>query len=171
MRRTLITVAAVMVVLAAVPAVLAGAGDGGDAILGLWATAPGTENGQAHVEIVRNGDVYSGRIVWLEKPTYPADDPGGMAGQARVDRNNPDAALRAKPIIGLTIVWDMVWDGGSGEWRKGRVYDPDNGKTYKAYLRLAPDGTLKLRGYIGISLLGRTSVWTRVAEAKGAATE
>ncbi len=166
MRRTLLMVVAAMVVLAAIPVV---AGDGDD-VLGLWATAPGTENGQAHVEVVRNGEVYSGHIVWLEKPTYPPDDPGGMAGQARVDRNNPDAALRSQPIIGLEIFDGMVWDGKS-EWRKGRIYDPDNGKTYKCYMRLDPDGTLKLRGYIGFSLLGRTSVWTRVAEAKGAATE
>jgi len=168
MKQTLVVMAAVLVVLAAIPAV---AGDGdGDAILGLWATAPGTESGQAHVEIVRNGDHYEGHIVWLQKPTYPPDDPEGMAGQARVDRNNPDPALRSKPVIGLKILWDMVWDG-SGQWRKGRVYDPDNGKTYKCYIRLTPDGILKLRGYIGFSLLGRTSEWTPVAAPATAPTE
>ncbi len=168
MKQTLVMTAAVLVVLAAIPAI---AGDGGgDVILGMWATAPGTENGQAHVEIVRNGEVYSGRIVWLEKPTYPLDDPSGMAGQARVDRNNPDATQRSTPIIGLKIFDGMLWDG-SGEWRKGRIYDPDNGKTYKCYMRLDPDGTLKLRGYIGISLLGRTSEWRRVAQVEGAAQE
>ena len=46
-----------------------------------------------------------------------------------------------------------------GVWRGGRIYDPESGKTYKAIIRLGDDGRLKLRGYIGISLIGRNTVW------------
>jgi uncharacterized protein (DUF2147 family) len=135
------------------------AADEGDAILGFWQTEPSTA-GPAHVEIVRSGTTYSGHIVWVERPTYPADDEGGMAGQTIVDRNNPDEARRRAPIIGLVIVRDFVY-AGDNQWKDGFIYDPDNGKTYRCKARLEGE-TLKLRGYIGISLLGRNTIWTRV---------
>ncbi len=50
---------------------------------------------------------------------------------------------------------------GEGKWTGGRIYDPNNGKTYKCTLELANDGTLKVRGYVGISWFGRTETWTR----------
>ena len=128
----------------------------GDRVLGLWLT----EKSDAQVRIERVGDRYQGAIVWLKEPQYPADDDQGMAGRTKVDRENPDPARRAKPIIGLRIVegFRFVDD----EWREGRIYDPENGKTYKC--RMWFDGeTLRVRGYIGISLLGRSTRWTRVA--------
>ncbi len=133
-----------------------------DAIVGRWLTAAGTENGQAQVEVTGQGGVYSGRIVWLEKPTYPPDDEGGMGGLPRVDRNNPDPARHSAPIVGLEIVRGFRHAGGN-QWRDGTIYDPDNGKTYSCKARLEGN-VLKLRGYIGISLIGRTTEWTR-AEA------
>lgn len=137
------------------------AADDGGVVLGLWATEPGTENGQAHVEIVEEGGVYNGSIVWLEQPVYPPDDDGGMAGQEKVDRENPDATLRTRPILGLQMMEGFEY-AGDGEWKSGRIYDPENGKTYKCKMRLIDDETLKVRGFIGVSMLGRTSVWTRV---------
>ena len=128
----------------------------GDRVLGLWLT----EKADAQVRIERVGDRYQGAIVWLKEPQYPADDDQGMAGRTKVDRENPDPVRRAKPIIGLRIVegFRFVDD----EWREGRIYDPENGKTYKC--RMWFDGeTLRVRGYIGISLLGRSTRWTRVA--------
>ena len=55
---------------------------------------------------------------------------------------------------------------GDGLWKKGTIYDPDNGKTYKCKLRLVSDDVLNVRGYIGVSLIGRTSQWTRVKAEK-----
>lgn len=131
----------------------------GDVILGLWQTEP-SSGGRAHVEITRQGDTYRGRIVWVEIPLYPADDEMGMGGQARVDRNNPDPARKRDPIIGLEIVKGFRF-AGDGQWKDGSIYDPDNGKTYRCKSRLEGD-TLKVRGFIGISLLGRNTEWTRV---------
>ena len=128
----------------------------GDRVLGLWLT----EKSDAQVRIERVGDRYQGAIVWLREPLYPADDDQGMAGRTKVDRENPDAAKRSRPIVGLRIVEGFRFH--DGEWRDGRIYDPENGKTYKC--RMWFDGeTLRLRGYIGISLLGRSTSWTRVA--------
>lgn len=85
-----------------------------------------------------------------------------MAGRPRVDRENPDPALRRRPILGLRLLEGLEHDG-DGEWSGGTVYDPETGKTYKSKARLGEGGdVLHLRGYIGFSLLGRTTEWTRV---------
>lgn len=130
---------------------------GADRVLGLWLT----EKADARVRIERVGDRYQGTIVWLKEPQYPADDDQGMAGRIKVDRENPQQDRRARPIIGLRIVAGFRFDGE--EWRDGTIYDPENGKTYKC--RMWFDGeTLRVRGYIGFSLLGRSTNWTRAAE-------
>lgn len=133
----------------------------GDAIVGTWVTAPNEVDGNAHVEISKDGGKYIGRIIWLEKPVYPDDDEEGMAGKEKLDRENPDPSLQNRPVKGLQIMFDFQYAGKS-KWKKGTIYAPDDGKTYKCKLTLSPDGALKVRGYIGISMLGRTEQWTRL---------
>ena len=128
-----------------------------DDLLGIWLN----EDEDAHIEIYKEGNTYAGKIIWLEEPVYPADDDGGMAGKEKVDRENPDEGLRDRPIQGLELMSGFVSSGG-GKWKKGTIYAPDEGKTYKCKLSLNDDGTLKVRGYIGISLLGRNELWTPV---------
>jgi uncharacterized protein (DUF2147 family) len=135
-----------------------------DAILGIWVT----EGGKAHVEVTGTDGEYQGRIVWLKEPDYPADDKQGMAGQAKVDRDNPDARLRNRPIIGLPLVSGFHY-AGDGVWTGGTIYDPESGKTYRCKITLRKDGSLNVRGYIGFSLFGRTTVWTRLAANTGTA--
>jgi len=137
------------------------AGGAGDAILGVWATDPEGDGGQAHIEIYMEGDLYFGKIVWLSEPLYLEGDPHGPAGEAKVDTENPDEALRSRPIEGMALMRDFRYNG-NGVWHKGTIYDANNGKTYKAKLRLGDDGALKVRGYIGFSMIGRTEEWTRV---------
>ena len=151
-----------MVVALAVPG-LGGAEDG-DQIVGVWATAPDEVDGNAHVEIYKNNGTYEGKIIWLEKPVYNPDDEQGMAGQTKVDRENPDAALRSRPILGLQIMSGFEYDGDD-KWKKGTIYAPDDGKTYKCKMTLSGD-VLNVRGFIGISMLGRTEEWTRVSAGK-----
>lgn len=128
-----------------------------DAIVGIWAT----DKAEAHVEIRRADDGYYGRIIWLKEPFFPKDDNGGMAAQPKVDRENPNPALRDRPIIGLKIMEGFRY-AGDGRWRDGAIYDPENGQTYKCRLSLTRDGRLKVRGYVGVSLFGRTTEWTSV---------
>ncbi len=134
------------------------AADDADAVLGKWLTA----DSDAQVEIVKDGDAYDGRIVWLKEPMYPTDDTKGMAGQAKVDRENPDAALKTRPIIGLPLITGFKY-AGDGVWNDGTIYDPKSGGTYSCKMTLMMDGSLKVRGYKGISLFGRTEIWTRPA--------
>jgi uncharacterized protein (DUF2147 family) len=132
--------------------------DDGDAILGFWLTAD-DGNGRAKVEITKSNGTYSGTITWLERPTYPPDDDRGMGGQKRIDRENPDPDLATRPIIGLPIVEGFTYKGDD-LWAGGTIYDPNNGKTYKCKIRRDGD-TLNVRGYIGFSLIGRTTQWLR----------
>ncbi len=120
-------------------------------IIGFWLT----QKGDAKVEFYRDADRtggFLGRLAWLRQPN---DDRGRPA----LDENNPAPALRRQPILGLVIIHAAYT--GQGSWR-GTVYDPDNGKTYSCYISLADPDTMKLRGYLGFSLFGRTETWKRV---------
>jgi len=129
-----------------------------DDIVGLWNTA----EGRSKVEIYKCADRYCGRITWLKEPNYPDNDEQGMAGKPKVDRENPDPDLRSQSLLGLEMLRDFRYD--DGQWRDGTIYDPREGKTYSCKITLAEDGTLKVRGYIGISLFGKTAEWTRAGE-------
>jgi uncharacterized protein (DUF2147 family) len=65
-----------------------------------------------------------------------------------------------QPILGMEILWGLEKDGD--EWSGGRILDPRNGTTYKCYIEVVDGGQrLKVRGYVGIALLGRTQYWRR----------
>lgn len=71
-----------------------------------------------------------------------------------------DGERKDQPIVGMVILWDLVREGA--EWSGGKILDPDNGSTYKCLMEPVEGGTrLKVRGYIGFSLLGRTQVWLK----------
>ena len=117
-------------------------------IIGLWDT------GESHVEIYSCGELLCGRIAEL-------DEPLDEDGNEKLDENNPDPALRARPIIGMDLIAGFS-RAGKRKWEDGTIYDPRDGKTYKCKMTLQRDGTLKVRGYVGIPLLGKTVVWTPV---------
>jgi len=95
-----------------------------------------------------------GHIYWLKKPF-------SATGKRKLDVNNPDHSLRGRPQCGLTILSGFSKSKKSNLWRGGKIYDPKSGKTYKSNIRISKDGLLKVRGYIGISLFGRTVKWQR----------
>jgi len=78
------------------------------------------------------------------------------------DVHNPDPRLRQRPLLGLVILQGFVQDTPL-DWKNGQIYDPESGNYYKAKIWLSPNDPnhLKLKGYIGFSLFGRTSEWTR----------
>lgn len=127
-----------------------GQGISQDDILGVWLN----EDQDAHVEIYKENGKYFGKIIWLK---FPIDE---ETGKPKVDDENPDESLQDKPVLGLVILKDFEFD--EDEWDSGSIYDPKNGKTYDCYMVLNDPENLKIRGYIGISLIGRTTYWTRV---------
>ncbi len=78
----------------------------------------------------------------------------------RLDEFNPDPALRARPLLGVTILHGFEYQG-EHVWKGGTIYDPNTGKTYKSTMTLVDRDTLKVRGFIGFSLFGRSDIWTR----------
>lgn len=129
----------------------------GDAVTGIWVTPENKSN----IEIFPCGNYYCGKIVWLQEPNYTPADEGRPLGQAKLDDNNPDKSLRSRPILGLQLMHNFKY-AGEQLWHEGEIYDPESGNTYSCEMRLQKKGgQLDVRGYIGFSFIGRTSVWTR----------
>lgn len=116
---------------------------------GFWLT----EEETAVIEIRERAGTLRGRIHWIE--------PGGR----RFDNENPDPDLHDRPLCGLEILSGFERNPDrSAEWRAGEIYAADEGKTYSARIRVRDPEELDLRGYVGISLFGRTQTWTRVRD-------
>jgi uncharacterized protein (DUF2147 family) len=120
-----------------------------DAVLGTWYNG----SRESRIEIYKCADKYCGKIVWLNEPNY--ED-----GKPKVDKNNPDAKLKGRPIMGMPLMKDFEYDS-KNVWEDGEIYDPKRGKTYSCKMTLTDNDRLEVRGYVGISLIGRTDVWTR----------
>ncbi|WP_018611717.1 DUF2147 domain-containing protein [Segetibacter koreensis] len=99
----------------------------------------------AKIEIFKKGDRYFGKSIWIET--------------TRKDLKNPNPSLRERDLLGTELFTNFIYKGGSYE--DGKIYDPESGKTYDC--KMSFDGKrLKVRGYIGITLLGRTEMFERV---------
>ena len=108
-------------------------------------------DGDGLIEIQVDGTAIAARI--LGSPKSDRDRP-------ETDTLNPDPTLRDRPLIGLNIFSGFTYDG-DGKWSGGFIYDPNSGKTYRGKLRLVDTNTIEVRGFIGISLIGRSETWTR----------
>ncbi len=116
-----------------------------DGILGIWFN----EEKDAKIKVYKENGKYFGKIVWHRT----GDD------VSPYDENNPEPELRKRKKVGLVILKDFEYD--DGQWEDGTIYDPKSGKTYSCIIKLQKDGGLHVRGYIGISLIGRTTHWTK----------
>jgi uncharacterized protein (DUF2147 family) len=123
--------------------------DNPDAVLGVWKNG----SGKGHIQIFKQGGKYYGKILWLR-------DAKDDNGKPKVDRRNEDPDRRNKPLIGLVMMRDFKYK--DGEWTGGHIYNPSDGKEYKAYMKLEDSNTLSVRGYVGFSWIGKTDTWTRV---------
>ena len=98
---------------------------------------------------------YPFKIVWLKEPNDPE------TGNPKVDKNNPDESMTSTPLRGYRILKDFEYTD-KNNWSEGTIYDPENGSTYSSTIKMKDDNTLDIRGYIGVSALGRTDVWKRL---------
>jgi uncharacterized protein (DUF2147 family) len=120
-----------------------------DAVLGKWLNP----SGEGQVEIYKKGDKYFGKLAWIK---FPND----ANGKPKTDVKNPEESLRTRPELGLELLKNFTFDGDN-VYEGGTIYDPKSGKTYSCKMTLNGK-KLKIRGYIGVSLFGRTEEWTRV---------
>lgn len=119
-----------------------------DDILGKWVNS----SGEGQITMYKKGDKFFGKLSWIKEPNEN--------GKPKTDIKNPDAKLTGNPLVGLDIVKDFVFE--DGKWTDGKVYDPKTGKTYSGNMTMTGLNQLNMRGYIGISLIGRTENWKRV---------
>lgn len=111
-----------------------------------------SEDKTGKIQFFKQGDKINGKLVWIKEPNEN--------GKPKVDKENPDVKLRTRPIVGLTIFKNFK-NSGKGVFEDGEVYDPQNGKTYSCKMTLVSPTQLDIRGYIGISIIGRTSKFTK----------
>lgn len=109
---------------------------------------------KAAVEIFDCDGLVCGRIVWLKSPRDPT-------GQMNHDVNNPDPALRKRPLCGLTIFWNLR-PSEPEHWEGGGLYNPEDGKTYSISAHLESTDVISARIYVGIPLFGTTKTLVRV---------
>lgn len=99
----------------------------------------------AKIEIYKKGTFYYGKSIWV--------------ASARKDTENPNEALQKRDILGIELLTNFKFN--EGEYSGGRIYDPESGKTYDCKMSLIGN-KLKVRGFIGISLFGRTEIFERI---------
>ena len=121
-----------------------------DALIGKWLVA----SGDAQIQISTSGGKFSGKIVWLKKPN-------DSSGKPKTDNSNPDKSLVNRPILGLDLLKGFTY-ADEGVWEGGTIYDPKTGKSYSCKITMINQNEIHVRGFVGISLLGRTETWSRI---------
>ncbi|MFD2597108.1 DUF2147 domain-containing protein [Sphingobacterium griseoflavum] len=114
-----------------------------DPIIGKWQNP----SGEGKIEIYKKGNKYFGKLYWIKDAN-------------KKDEKNPDASLRGRKIQGLEILTNFTKNGDT--YQDGQIYDPKSGKTYSCKMTLKGKDKLDIRGYMGVSLLGRTETWKRI---------
>ena len=119
-------------------------------VVGTWKTIDDeTGNEKSIVEIYQeNGKIYAKILQLLEKGKEDK-----LCDMCKGDKKN-------KPVKGMVIIDGLKKDGD--EWNDGKILDPKTGKIYKCYISLEEPNKLKVRGYIGFALIGRTQYWHKV---------
>lgn len=135
-------------VLAAMVLPAGGSNAAADTLEGRWLTG----KRKVAITFFACGDAVCGRMDWLAKPRY-------RGGELKIDRENPDPALRARPWCGIDVISGLR-PQGTGKWTKGEVYNPKDGKFYDFEVRRDGDG-LKVNAFLGIKLLGKSEDWIR----------
>jgi uncharacterized protein (DUF2147 family) len=117
--------------------------------LGIWTN----EDKEARFEIFKCNEQLCGKIVWMKEPL--------RNGKPKTDDKNPDETLRNRPIQGMVFMKGFSFSGAN-KWENGTIYDPKSGKTYSCYIKMLDKNKMEVKGYIGISLIGRAQTWTRM---------
>ncbi|WP_173912268.1 DUF2147 domain-containing protein [Acinetobacter sp. Marseille-Q1618] len=128
-------------------------------IVGKWRTVDDkTGHSRADVQIVKNSDgTYTGKIIEIRPiPDKPLEE----------NCKHCKGSLKNKPYMGMQVFWNFKQDSKNpNEYTNGQVLDPLSGNIYQSKAKLNPKGTrLTVRGFIGVSLLGRSATWIRLSD-------
>lgn len=127
------------------PAISAGAVDD---VSGVWLTP----SKKGHVKVADCGDgTPCGTLIWIDSE---------QASEVPLDKNNKDESLTSRPLVGIKMLYGFKRKKDS--WKKGRIYNPEDGKTYGASIERLDDDMLKVKGCVGPFC--QTQIWTRVPD-------
>lgn len=129
-------------------------------VMGTWLS----ESGVAQIRIAPCPDAASGPICGFVSNLINPKGPDGapVAPDAATDYRNENASLRTRKVIGMPLIWGFKKTSDPNTFEDGKVYNGEDGKTYSANISLLPDGKLRLRGFVGTPMFGKTQLWTRV---------
>jgi len=130
----------------------------GDELIGEW----WTENNEGRIRMTRDRDGSFRGSTTCCVPAKPSEDHPSQ------DIHNPNPKYRSRSTVGIVLIWKLKYEG-DGEYADGYVYNPRDGKTYRIDMDIIDRNTVKIRGYIGIPLLGQSQIWRRVQPAVKAA--
>jgi uncharacterized protein (DUF2147 family) len=118
-----------------------------DSVLGVW-KVESKKDDATQITIYKCDAKYCGKISWLEKAET-------------LDEKNPDESLQSRKLLGMDMIFDFEFD--DDHWEEGKIYDARSGKTYscKMWYEDETQTILNVKGFVGISLFGKTSVWYR----------
>jgi len=135
------------------------AADRSDPVFGYWLT----DNKKAIIRVDSCGAQVCGTMVWVSEPTTEA-------GTLKLDVNNSDASKRDRPICGLALFGGLA-AVQPGEWSDGWLYNPRDGETYSVQITSQSATELKVRGFLGLPIIGSSQIWTRVDGDRGGCPE
>lgn len=118
--------------------------NGGDRLIGTYMLL----GNKGKVSIEKRGNKYFGTVVWTQT-------------QGLLDVHNPDESERKKTVVGKEVLKNFTYSKND-VWENGTIYDPRKGKTYSCKITRMENGNLKVRPFIGFSLLGKTLEWKRL---------
>lgn len=125
-----------------------------DEIRGIWIDHKEPEKQKVAVIIEDCNGTLCGRIYWMKKPLRD--------GRPKTDIHNPNPALQGRLLCGLRILSEFKHTKNN-VWSDGKIYSPSDGNTFSSTIQLEKDA-IQIRGYIGISLFGKTLEWVRPSE-------
>ena len=111
-----------------------------------------SQEGDTKVHVADCAGKLCGTVVWLGKPI------DANTGKPKTDKLNPDPAKRTRPLVGLQVAYALA-PSGPNTW-SGRIYNADDGHTYKARLKVESEGVAKVEGCV-LSVLCKGHTWTR----------
>jgi len=112
-----------------------------------------------HISPCRKAEELCGRITWLKKPRRDN-------GKLKRDNNNPDPEKSGRLLCGLKVLSGFT-QATENRWGSGRIYNPEEGRIYRASLELASNSLLHVRGYILLPVFGKTQIWKRLESPPG----
>ncbi len=118
-------------------------------VTGIWYD----DSGKGAIQLYRCGNNVCGRIFWLRRAV-------NKAGKPLRDAYNPSHVHRKRPICGLQVIWGTQAQR-DGSWDGGRIYDPKVGKSYDVAIEKVGAKRLRITGYLGAKLFGKSFIWRR----------